>query len=180
MTGTIPMILNKLFIREFSMVTQMEQRYTFRTATNDDTPGIIKLVRKCLAEFNFDYSESSSENDLFDIEACYLLSGGSFEVIEEEGGDIVGTIGLIAIDNSTAKLRKMYVDPAHRQIGLGKTLLSRAISKSCDIGCERILLETVDVMRQAVQLYESFGFVKVAMKATSPRCNLVMVKVLCH
>jgi putative acetyltransferase len=48
--------------------------------------------------------------------------------------------------------------------------LSRAIEKAKNLGYLRVYLETALVLKQAVHLYESFGFRPVEIKHT-PRCD---------
>jgi putative acetyltransferase len=91
-------------------------------------------------------------------------------VLENASGNVVGTIGLYPLDAETIELRKMYFDPELRGRGMGRKILSRAIEKAKNLGYLRVYLETARVLKQAVHLYESFGFQPVEIKHT-PRCD---------
>jgi putative acetyltransferase len=141
-----------------------------RAATNADRSQIQDLVFGVLRSFDLALDREGTDKDLSDIEANYLARGGIFEVIENLGGKIVGTIGLYPLDESTIELRKMYFDPSIRGRGLGKKLLTKMIEKARNMGYLRIYLETASVLEQAVHLYESAGFLPVDVKHT-PRCD---------
>ncbi|MDQ3291239.1 MAG: GNAT family N-acetyltransferase [Bacteroidota bacterium] len=150
-----------------------------RTATNADIPEIVELVKQCLPEFNLTFSPETSERDLQNIEATYLNQGGTFEIIQSAEGKIIGTVALLRVNATTAKLRKMYLAKDYRSLGLGRLLLERILEKAISLGYQEILLETVHTMKTAIHLYESFGFRKVnQVVAVSPRCDIVMRKIL--
>jgi len=64
----------------------------------------------------------------------------------------------------TNKLRgyiaMLAVDPNHRRLGLGRTLVVRTMDLMKEKGVEEIVLETEITNIAALKLYESFGFVK--------------------
>lgn len=135
----------------------------------------MDLVKRSLLEFNLEYKPESSEKDLQDIEGTYMNAGGTFEVIESDRFEIIGTVALFKIDDKTAKLRKMYVDKRFRGAGLGKVLMDRALSKAEELQFEDIILETVHDMKAAIRLYKSYGFREIdGFTADSPRCDVIM------
>ena len=131
---------------------------TIRSASNQDEERITALVSNVLAEFGLQIDLEETDADLRDIESSYLQAGGVFEVIEDEQGNLLGTVGLYPIDESTCELRKMYFVPKARGLGLGKHILERAIARAVELGFERIVLETASVLKAANHLYVKYGF----------------------
>jgi GNAT superfamily N-acetyltransferase len=84
--------------------------------------------------------------------------------IAEQEGRIVGCIAIVAAAPETAQLRWFLVDPAARGCGLGRRLLSEAISFCRACAYRKILLWTVSVLAAAAHLYVSAGFRKVEEK----------------
>ncbi len=155
------------------------EKFRFRTAENSDIPKITELVKKCLSEFDLEYSPHSSEKDLINIEDAYHRQGGTFEVMESDDLRIVATAGLLKIDEHKVKLRKMYVDQQYRGRGLGKMLMERMLRRATELGFSGMRLETVPEMVAAIALYRSFGFTQIQdLKAESPRCSIVMYREL--
>ena len=152
----------------------MTNELTIRSATNADRAQIEELVFGILRSFDLALDRDGTDKDLSDIEANYVARGGVFEVIENNEGKIVGTVGLYPLDETTIELRKMYFDPSIRGRGLGKQMLKEMIEKAKILGYLRVYLETASVLAQAVHLYESEGFQPVEVKHT-PRCDQAYV-----
>ncbi len=72
----------------------------------------------------------------------------------------------------------MYVDPSFRNLGLAKALIKQVMQKAVDFGYKKISLETMTTMKSAIHLYKNYGFIEVAKKAQSRRCDIVMEKTL--
>jgi len=130
---------------------------TIRSATNDDRERVAELVFGVLAEYGLKPDPETTDADLQDIEANYLQRGGLFEVIED-GGNMLGSVGLYPINKTTCELRKMYFIPSARGLGLGKYVLERAIAGARALGFKQMVLETSSKLVAANQLYNKFGF----------------------
>lgn len=146
------------------------QAITIGRASNNDAESIRRLVFGVLDEFGLKPDPGGTDSDLADIEVNYIARGGLFEVIEDGDGELVGTVGLYPIDERTVELRKMYFDPRIRGLGLGNATLKRMIDAAGELGFERVYLETAAVLKQAVHLYEKFGFEPTEEKH-SARCD---------
>ena len=92
-------------------------------------------------------------------------------MLEAKDGSIIGAYGLYPIDKKTCELRKMYLHKAYRGKGLGKVLLEDALSRARQLGFERMILETASVLREAISLYKSYGFVEYCPQHMSSRCD---------
>jgi putative acetyltransferase len=157
----------------------MALQLIFRTATNKDIDKIDDLVRRTLSEFDLIYDAQTSEKDLMNIEDTYINKGGTFLVIENYDSFIIGTAGLLKINQATCKLRKMYVDRTYRGMGLGEKLLKIILENATHQNFKEVFLETVHTMTSAIHLYEKYGFQRMeGREATSPRCDMVMRKLL--
>jgi putative acetyltransferase len=130
-----------------------------RGATNGDCERVIKLVSSVLDEFQLPFDTGSTDADLVDIERMYLKAGGVFELIEDQGGRLLGCYGLFPLNDTTCELRKMYFQPEIRGMGLGREVLERAVNHARRLGFGTMVLETISVLERAIHLYERFGFV---------------------
>lgn len=141
-----------------------------RPATNRDCEKVENLVFGILAEYGLKLDKGGTDNDISDIETHYLRRGGVFELLEDARGNLLGTIGLYPIDTETVELRKMYFAAKIRGKGFGKKMLERMIERARELGFKKIYLETAQVLREAVHLYEKYGFEPTDEKHT-PRCD---------
>jgi GNAT superfamily N-acetyltransferase len=145
--------------------------FTIRPATNADAQVIRELIWSVLLEFGLSPDPGGTDADLTDLEASYQRTGGSFDVLTDSGGRIIGTVGIRALGGGNCELRKMYLHSHFRGRGLGKRLLQHAVDLSRRLGFTRIDLETATVLEAARGLYESFGFQPREMHHVTCRCD---------
>jgi GNAT superfamily N-acetyltransferase len=100
--------------------------------------------------------------DLIDIAAHYGRGDGAFWV-EEEAGEVLGTIGLLDIGHRHLALRKMFVrcDARGPERGVAARLLAAAIAHASARDVEAIYLGTTAGMARAHRFYEKNAFVEV-------------------
>lgn len=73
-------------------------------------------------------------------------------------GQPMGIACLKELSNSIGEIKRMYVRPQGRKIGLGRALLRRVLEESRQIGYERVRLDSARFMAEAHQLYRTSGF----------------------
>jgi putative acetyltransferase len=151
----------------------MDDRFEIfiRAAANKDCARVQNLVFGVLREYGLTIETGGTDADIADIEANYTKRGGVFEVVEDAEGNLLGTIGLYPLDAQTVELRKMYFAQKLRGRGVGKRMLERMIEKARALGFKRIYLETASVLKQAVALYEKYGFQPTTDGMHSARCD---------
>jgi putative acetyltransferase len=142
-----------------------------RIAHNTDCKQITDLVYGVLKEYGLKPDPACTDADIKDVESSYFGRGGTFFVLETEDGSIIGAYGLYPIYEQTCELRKMYLHKAYRGKGIGRYLLEDALSKARQLGFERMILETASVLKEAIALYKSYGFIEYDPQHMSSRCD---------
>jgi putative acetyltransferase len=143
------------------------------------------LIAQVLAEYGLISCGLAAEPggadwDVMHVEAAYWATGGAFWVIEQQGqGQIVGTGGYYPINrgHKAVEIRKMYLLPSARGLGLGRYLLQALERSILEKGFEQIWIETASVLEAAVKLYESSGY-QPSRGVETARCDRVYVKTL--
>jgi GNAT superfamily N-acetyltransferase len=111
----------------------------------------------------------------------YIIKPGGAILMAKRGEDIIGTCGLLKINDDIIELVKMAVDEKERGKNIGYMLGYAAINKAKILGAKRIQLETSSTLMPAVNLYKKLGFIEVPLKESEyKRCNLKMSLDLQH
>jgi putative acetyltransferase len=155
-------------------MTQMK-RPELRPADNKDCDRIAELVFEVLREYKLEPDPESTDADLKNIEESYSGRAGSFYVLEDERGAIIGAYGLYPLSRAACELRKMYLQKSFRGKGLGKMLLEDALARARRMGFEKMTLETASVLVEAIGLYKRYGFVEYEPEHLSARCDQAFV-----
>lgn len=78
--------------------------------------------------------------------------------------EIIGTVSLIKIDNTTFELSKMAVTDSVQGLGIGKKLMLHCLVVAETKGMEKLILYSNRKLLSAIHLYEKFGFVEVPLE----------------
>ena len=158
-------------------MAETQKGLVYRIATNADGAGVESLVFSVLGEYGLAPEPEGVDRDLRDLEGFYAARGGWFGVWMDVAGQVRGSAGIGRVDDQTCELRKMYLHPVYRGKGQGRAILERALLEAKRLGYQRVMLETATVLKEAVQLYERYGFRKTEPEGhMAKRCDLVMVR----
>ena len=91
----------------------------------------------------------------------YILSGGGRIFLALYGSDIIGTVALIKVSETSYELGKMAVSPKFQGLGIGKKLGMHLIEEAKKIGCKHLYLESNKKLQPALNLYRQLGFTEV-------------------
>ena len=123
-----------------------------------------QLLRDVMVEFGAAGAGSSIDDpEMRDLAAAYAAPGSAYFVVEIEGR-LVGGGGLGPLaggDPQVCELRKMYLVPEARGLGIGRTMLNRCLDVARQLGYKRMYLETRQTMGEARRLYERNEFAAV-------------------
>jgi len=86
-----------------------------------------------------------------------LREGVAFFVVREDGVP-AGCGGVQLYGTEYGELKRMYVRPQFRGLGLGKLMLEHLTGYAREHGVGLLRLETGIYQREAIGLYEGFGF----------------------
>jgi GNAT superfamily N-acetyltransferase len=83
---------------------------------------------------------------------------GIFLVVRDDAGAAVACGGVTRFDDARGELKRMYVLPSHRGLGLGRLLLDELEQHARVLGFASLVLETGDKSEAALGLYRRSGF----------------------
>ncbi len=106
-----------------------------------------------------------------------IIRGGGAICLARRGREIVGTCALIHEGAGRYELSKMAVTADCQGLGIGRRLLTAGIAAFVQRQGRELFLETNSVLKPAIRLYESIGFVQAPAPHASAydRSNVYMV-----
>lgn len=102
---------------------------------------------------------------LYPPESCYLLDIAELEtpdvtvfVSRDESGTAQGMAAIVARDNGSAELKRMFVLESARGLGVGSALMAAIESRAAELNAARVVLETGPLQHAAITLYTRHGY----------------------
>ena len=149
---------------------QSRTEIAVRDAQADERDAIRRITLAAYAQYATIMAPSAWAR-LRDALATALTIGGSAQrIVADRDGVIVGSVllfppstdayGGIAAAAPWPEVRLLAVAPDARKLGVGKLLIDECIRRTRALGTDTIGLHTSPSMREAIRLYESFGFTR--------------------
>lgn len=125
--------------------------------SSDYIPVIRELFTEYAKAIEVDLCFQSFDRELAELPGAYRPPTGRL-LLASDRNRPAGCVALRRIDDETCEMKRLYVRPEFRGLGLGRRLAESIISAAREIGYERMRLDTLTSMREAISLYESLGF----------------------
>lgn len=88
--------------------------------------------------------------------------GGDVLLARADDGTVLGCVALVHYPNDVLELSKMGVTPAAQGLGVGRSLVTAAITRARQLGARRVFLGTNSKLAPAIHLYENAGFTRIS------------------
>jgi len=126
------------------------------------TPEQIEQARELFLEYanslGFSLCFQNFDKELAGLPGDYAPPGGRL-LLAEYDHQLAGCVAFHRFDDTACEMKRLYIRPSFRGLGLGRTLAERILAEAAGIGFERVRLDTVaGVMDDAIALYRRLGF----------------------
>jgi GNAT superfamily N-acetyltransferase len=128
----------------------------------DEETATGAAAQHCLERYYAELRERFEEG--FDPAKSVLHSLNEFDpptgafIVLRLHGELVGCGGLTPLGADAAYLKRMWIAPSARGLGLGRALLTALEEKARSIGYRTVKLETHKSLGEAQRLYRSSGY----------------------
>ena len=117
-----------------------------------------RLIEEYAAWLGVDLCFQNFDKELAELPGDYVPpSGRLFLAVEND--QVAGCVAIRKIAANMCEMKRLYVRPAFRGHGLGRTLTEKIIEAAREIGYARMRLDTLPRrMAPAIAMYRSLGF----------------------
>lgn len=145
----------------------------------EDLTDTINLFRIYAQSLGIDLQFQDFDNEMSSMPGKYSPPTGALYLARNNEGQAVGCVGLrpLSIPNH-CEMKRLYVDPKGRGMGVGKALAEKVIAEATRLGYEAMVLDTLESMESARALYKSLGFVETEAYYETPLENTHFLKLV--
>ncbi len=135
-------------------------------------PEHLEQIRGLFVEYasslGFSLCFQSFDDELNNLPGAYGPPQGRL-LLARHAGHAAGCIALRPLQAGICEMKRLYVRPANRGLGLGRILVERLIAEAQALGYERMRLDTIaSAMKDAIALYRRMGFKEIAPYSAIP------------
>ena len=150
----------------------------YETNPDNDIEEVRSLFLEYANSLNFDLCFQGFDEELKSLPGKYSLPGG-FILLAKINDDYVGCIALHDLGDNICEMKRLYVRPEFRGLGIGKSLCDNLIEKSRQIGYKKMRLDTIaEKMQSAIKLYKSYGFYEIPAYYHNPEKGVIYMEMI--
>src|SRR5579883_1315590 len=124
-----------------------------------DLGAVRALMEAYAASLGIDLDAQGFGQEIAQLPGPYAPPQGALLLAFGPQGQALGSIALKPLaPPDVAEIKRLYVAPAGRGLGLGKALAGAILEEARRIGYRQIKLDTLPQMKEAIGLYQSLGF----------------------
>jgi ribosomal protein S18 acetylase RimI-like enzyme len=134
-----------------------------------------RLVEEYASTLNLDLSFQNFAHELEHFENEYSAPSGAF-LLARRNDVFVGCVGLRKLSATVGEIKRLYVAPAARALGLGQSLVRNIVDEGRKLKYEQLVLDTLPSMLEAQSLYLAMGFKPIAPYRYNPVAGTVFLQ----
>ncbi|MGH7246066.1 MAG: GNAT family N-acetyltransferase [Candidatus Levyibacteriota bacterium] len=154
----------------------------FVSFQSKDVPAVVSFFREIFQESGWK-EEPSDYIDHPDV--LFHVPNNGFLLLVKEDGELIGTAGVIKMNDTEGLLKRFYVKKSYRDSGIAQQLLNHVITEAKVHSVTKLILDVSKNNIPAIKFYEKSGFLQTAVvpekdwpESNFPETHLYFYKVI--
>jgi len=120
----------------------------------------VELAERFEEGFDPEAHDPDGDLDMAPPDGCFLIA--------RLDGEIVGCGGLKRLDAETGEIKRVWIAPSTRGLGLARRLMSELEGQARGLGMTRLCLDTNRALTEAQRMYRELGYREIARYNANP------------
>ncbi|MGH7598612.1 MAG: GNAT family N-acetyltransferase [bacterium] len=145
--------------------------------TEDALQSARSLFEEYAASLDFDLNFQNFGEELAHLPGDYAQPCGRL-LLAMYQDQVAGCVALRKLEEGICEMKRLYIRPQFRSLGIGKALVQALIDEAQRIGYARMRLDTVPSMQRARTLYKALGFTEIQPYRYNPISGTAFMEVV--
>jgi carbonic anhydrase len=146
-----------------------------RAAGTEDIPAVRELFQEYAGSLGHNLHFQSFDAELAELPGPYQPPLGRLFLALVDGTP-EGCVGVRPQEDGVCEMKRLYVRPTARGLGLGRALAEAAIAGALEVGYDRMRLDSLPTMTSAQRLYRQLGFYEIPAYRFNPIAGTVFME----
>ncbi|HXN35807.1 MAG TPA: GNAT family N-acetyltransferase [Opitutaceae bacterium] len=134
-----------------------------------------KIIEDYQRWLGIDLCFQNFQDELASLPTMYGPPRGAILLAEMDGED-AGCVALRDMGAGVAEMKRLYVAPDYRGLGIGRSLTEEFILTAQQLGYSAVRLDTIPRLGVAYTIYQKFGFRKIARYNNNPDPDTIFLE----
>jgi ribosomal protein S18 acetylase RimI-like enzyme len=130
--------------------------------TAEDLAAVAALLEAYVRSLPIDLDYQDFAAEFASLPGKFAPPAGALLLARDQAGRALGCVALRPLTEGRCEMKRLFLDPAARGIGLGRALALAIVAEARARGYRELVLDTLPSMTTAIALYEALGFRRIA------------------
>lgn len=141
-----------------------------------DLKAIVQMFNAYASSIGIDLAFQDFATELASLPGKYAAPAGELLLARDHNGEPLGCVGLRPMtSDGCCEMKRLYVAPRRRGLGLGGVLIDAIIGEAVRIGYREMRLDTLPSMVEAIALYSKAGFMPIEPYYDTPLADTIFL-----
>ena len=146
--------------------------------TAEDLEATKALFNAYAASLGINLSYQNFVAEMAAMPGKYAPPDGELLLARDGNGAAIGCVGLRPLEDGVCEMKRLYVAPEGRGLGVGRALAEDIIKTARRIGYREMRLDTLPSLTAAIALYKDMGFVAIPAYYDTPIAGTLFFSLL--